>query len=262
MRISIITICFNNERDIRPTLESVVRQTYTDIEYIIKDGGSTDSSLEIAREFQEKYSDRFAGGIRIVSSKDKGIYDALNQGIEAATGDVVGFIHAGDRLYDENVVAKIAAAFEPDDCDIVYGGSKIVSDDGAVKMVHTPAPSGKFNMRLGYMPTHMGVYTRRSLFGKYGLYLTDFGSAADYEWVVRYFYMHRAEIRIKRMKEYVLWFSLGGVSSKSYKSKIHSNYRNMINGAWKVNGMRPFPGLPLLRGFWVLKQCVAARIRK
>ena len=129
MKISIITICFNNEKDIRATIESVVNQTYDDIEYIIKDGGSKDGTMAIVNEYKDRIS-------KIISCPDKGIYDAINQGIKAATGDVVGMIHAGDRLYNNHVIEKIAKFYMENDVDMTYANSVLMNVKGKVVRVH------------------------------------------------------------------------------------------------------------------------------
>jgi len=145
MKVSIITICYNNERDIRDTIESVIHQTYGDIEYIVKDGGSKDGTMSIVNEYRDKIS-------QIISCPDKGIYDAINQGIFATTGDVVGLIHAGDCLYDNNVIANLASSFMETGADIVYGSSKAVGENGGVVRVNI---GKKFQKRIlfnGYTP--------------------------------------------------------------------------------------------------------------
>src|SRR5690606_36017588 len=129
---SIITIAFNNEKDIEATIRSVTNQSYTDIEYIIVDGSSTDKTLEIAKQYSHQIS-------QIISEPDQGIYDAINKGIKASTGDVVGLIHAGDRLYDNLVIEKIANHFILHELDASYGHSVIVSrNDQPVRINKSP----------------------------------------------------------------------------------------------------------------------------
>ena len=121
MKVSIITISYNNEQDILTTIESVLNQTYKNIEYIIIDGASKDRTLEIVDEY--KY-----GITKIISEPDKGIYDAINKGVQAATGEIIGLIHAGDSLYDDLVIEKIANEFREDSgVHAVYGHSLIVN---------------------------------------------------------------------------------------------------------------------------------------
>ena len=131
MRISIITATFNSARTVRDTLESVLRQTYPDVELIVKDGGSTDATLDICRE----YEPRFEGRMRILSGPDQGIYDAMNQGIEAATGDVVGLLNSDDFYSADDILAVVAATLEETGCDAVYGDIHYVSDKDLTRPV-------------------------------------------------------------------------------------------------------------------------------
>src|SRR5690606_14412632 len=179
LKISIITIAFNNEKDIEATIRSVTNQSYTNIEYIIVDGASTDKTLEIVRQ----YSDRIS---QIISEPDKGIYDAINKGIKASTGDVVGLIHAGDRLYDNLVIEKIANHFILHDIDASYGHSMIVNKkDQAIRINKSPE-FNKNAFKWGWMPSHQSIYIRRNIFDKLGYYRLDLGGSGDYEFVLRY----------------------------------------------------------------------------
>jgi glycosyltransferase len=249
MNISIITICRNNERDIRPTLESVVNQTYSNIEYIIVDGASTDNTLSIVNEYQNKIA-------KIISEPDKGLYDAINKGIKAATGDIVGLIHAGDRLYDNEVIAKIARHFEENDIDISYGNSKIVNEKGLAVRINK-SPEYKRNIaRWGWMPSHQSIYAKRELFERYGYYNLDLHPSSDYEWFLRYFYFN--QLKIKRLDEYIICFSMGGTSTKSYTSRLRSSSKNQIKDCWIVNGKQPPKGIVYYKLIRKIKQFVLA----
>lgn len=232
LKISIITICFNNEQDIRATIESVVNQTYNDIEYIIKDGGSKDKTLEIVNEYKDKIT-------KIISVPDHGLYDAINQGIQTATGDVVGMIHAGDRLNNPEVVAKIASFFENNEVDVMYGNSEIVDENGVLRRVNISPEYKRKNIRNGWEPSHQSIYAKRSLFEKYGYYKQEIGPDADYEWIIRYFYKYGEEIKVKRLNEYIITFTLGGQSSSNYKKLIDKEHREMLKNCWRSNGLKP-----------------------
>jgi glycosyltransferase len=234
MKISIITICFNNETDIRPTLESVVNQTYSDIEYIIVDGASADNTLAIVNEFKRRIT-------KIISEPDKGLYDAINKGIKSATGNVVGLIHAGDKLYDNTVIAKIAKHFQDNDIDISYGHSKIVNKkDIAVRINKSPEYKRSL-VRWGWMPSHQSIYVKRELFDRYGYYNLDLHPISDYEWFLRYFYFN--QLKVKRIDSYIIKFSLGGISTRSYTDRLRSSYKNRIKDCWKINGENPPKGI-------------------
>jgi glycosyltransferase len=225
MTISIITICFNNEADIRPTLESVVNQTYLGIEYIIVDGSSTDNTLAIVNEYNDKIS-------KIISEPDKGLYDAINKGIRNATGDVVGLIHAGDRLYDNDVIAKIAKYFEKNEIDALYGHSKIVNNKNEVVRINKSPKFKKVLFKQGWFPSHQSFYAKRELFQKYGFYNLKYRIAADYELLLRLLYYN--DVKVSLLDEYIILFSLGGTSTKSLHN-IYSLNKECFQ-AWKDNG--------------------------
>lgn len=247
MKISIITICYNNAKDIRKTIESVISQTYSNIEYIVIDGASTDGTTQIVYEYSEHIS-------LIISEPDNGIYDALNKGIKKSTGDVVGFIHAGDMLCNNDIITKIALLFEENDVDISYGNSYNVNYKGIVVRKNPGLKHPyKWAIKLGWMPSHMSIYTKRSLFDKYGYYRLDIGYAADYEWFLRYFYKHGDELRFKLLNEYILYFSLGGVSSKGVLKKLGNRHKQMIEKCWRCNGLKPIPFLIYLRPIWIVR---------
>lgn len=263
MKISIITICFNNEKDIRATIESVLSQTYFNIEYIIKDGGSKDSTIGIANEYKEQFENIPGRTFKVISCQDKGIYDALNQGINAATGDVVGFIHAGDRLFEPTAIEKIAKFHSENEVDISYGNSQTIDENGnVVRCNHSPQKPYKLWMDLGWMPSHMSMYAKKYVYEKYGGYRSDMGVAGDYEWFLRTFYKHRKELKIKCLDTFVLYFSLGGASSKDGLNKIQSKQKEMLESCWAVNGLRPIPFLVYARLYWGARIIVRCKIDK
>ena len=232
MKISIITICYNNERDIRATLESVVNQSYKDIEYIVVDGASKDRSLDIINE----YKDRIA---KIVSEPDNGMYEALNKGFRLATGDVVGMIHAGDRLYNSHVIENIVRFFAENEVDMVYGNSLIVDKNDHPKRVNiSPNYTPKLAYK-GWMPSHQSIYCRKGVFDVVGYYRNDLGGGGDYEWFVRAFVKCGERLKIKGMNEFVIRFSLGGQSTKNYSAKLSKKHFEHVKRCWTLNGLKP-----------------------
>lgn len=243
MKISIITICFNNEKDIRATLESVVNQDYPNIEYIIKDGGSTDGTMLIVNEYRDKIT-------KVITCPDKGIYDAINQGIQSATGDVVGLIHSGDRLHDSHVISRIAKEFVESNADIVYGSSKAVKEEKVVR-VNIGKPFTKKIIRNGWVPPHMGIYVKNDCLKKYGLYRLDIGYAADYEWMIRYLYKHSDEMKIVGIKDFVVKFAMGGTSTNNMKVVVEKKQRDALRNSWAINGLTPPPFIVYRK--WLVK---------
>lgn len=229
LKISIITICFNNEEDIRPTLESVANQTYEDFEHIVVDGHSSDDTMEIVREY--------SGFIKkIISEPDRGMYDAINKGVKLATGDVVGLIHAGDRLFDREVISGIAEHFKTNDIDAMYGHSILVNKSDKPVRVNKSPKFRKSLFKAGWMPSHQSVYLKRELFEKLGYYREDFGGSGDYEFVLRYFYFN--DLKIKRLDRFILRFTIGGRSTSNYKKTLWKSQLRHIE-AWRLHDSEP-----------------------
>ena len=228
LKISIITICYNNADVIRRTVESVTGQDYPDIEYIVVDGKSTDGSLDIIRE----YEDRIA---TLVSEPDRNLYDAINKGMKLATGDVVGLIHAGDRLFNSHVAGKIADHFRQHEIDVMYGHSLLVNDRDVPIRVNKSPQYRRSLVRRGWMPSHQSIYIRRDLLERIGYYNLDLHPSSDYEFFLRYFYFNR--LRIKRLDEFILRFSMGGISTRNYLNNLRSQEQQMQG--WILNGEHP-----------------------
>lgn len=227
-RISIITIAFNNAADIEPTLQSVIEQDYPGIEYIVVDGASTDGTLDII----ERYRDHID---RMISEPDDGMYEAINKGIRMATGDIVGLIHAGDRLYSSDIIYRIADQFARQEIDAIYGHSVHVdSNDRVVRVNRSPAFS-RGAIRRGWMPSHQSIYMKKSVIERNGDYRTDLGPNADYEFFIRHFY--RYPIEVARIDAFIVRFALGGSSTTSYHRILH---RQKIHAdCWRLNDLSP-----------------------
>jgi glycosyltransferase len=241
-KISIITICFNNEKDIRATIESVINQTYYNIEYIVVDGASTDNSLKIIKEYENRIS-------KFISEPDNGMYDAINKGIKMASGTIIGLIHAGDSLYNTLVIEKIASHFIQNDIDISYGHSKIVNQKDKPVRINKSPEFNRSLIRLGWMPSHQSIYLRKKLFEKLGYYRTDLGGIGDYEWFIRYFYLN--DLQIKRLDEFIVKFSLGGRSTKNYSNKLKKSSKEITKDCWRLNDLNPPWGIVYKK--WIRK---------
>lgn len=224
MTVSIITAAYNSGKTIEDTIKSVLGQTYRDIEYIVKDGCSSDNTLEICR----KYEPLFNGRMRIISEKDDGIYDAMNKGIEVATGEVLGFINSDDFFTRNDIIEKVANKLSKEDLDGVYGDVHFVKPDNLEKSVRYY--SGKsFSprwMRFGFMPPHPSFYCKRVLFEKYGDFDTRYQVASDFDLLLRFLFINR--IKTKYINCCFVTMRTGGASTSGWKS-IKRGFRDRIN---------------------------------
>lgn len=230
MKVSIITIAYNSGATIEDTIKSVVAQDYPNIEYIIIDGASKDNTLEIV----ERYRDRIA---IVVSEKDKGIYDAMNKGVERATGDIIGILNSDDHYYDHTVISEVVHKFQTEHCDGLYADLIYVDRDNPDKVIRywksgNYAP-GKF--LWGWMPPHPTFFVKREIYEKYGLYSTDLRSAADYEFMLRV--IHRHKITLSYMPRILTRMRVGGMSNVSLKNRWRANMED--RRAWRMNGIKP-----------------------
>jgi len=234
MKISIVTAVYNRSATIADAIESVVAQTYPDIEYITVDGLSNDGTEEVISQFSDSIS------IQIRES-DNGIYDALNKGIEAATGDVVGFLHADDMFASDHATQWIADAFADDAYDAVFGYLIYVDGKDPSKIVRywTTNRYSRSRFRRGWMPPHPTVYVRKEIYDKLGMYRTDLGSSADYECMIRLMYKHK--IRVGYVPKIIIKMRTGGQSNASLMNRVLANRDD--RRAWIENDFRPPLGL-------------------
>jgi len=236
MKISIITICLNKKNEIKETIESVLSQTYSDIEYILIDGGSTDGSLEIINSYANKID-------HVISGPDNGIYSAINKGLKLSTGSVIGLLHAGDLFYDNNVLTLIQKSFKDHESDLIYGHSVVFRKMRDKLVRKNISPPYKENlMRRGWFPSHQSIYFKANVFDKCGFYHEGFKIAGDYEFLLRV--LHVFKLRATMVDVFVVRFHLGGASSENLISLFKSNYE--CYKAWKMNDLSlPFYSLPL-----------------
>lgn len=210
LKLSLVTVVYNAQDTIGQCIESVIRQNYHNLEYIIVDGGSTDNTLQIINQYRSRIN-------ILISEPDKGIYDAMNKGIKLASGQIVGTLNADDHFVDHEVLLSVAKAFEQQDIDAVYGDLDIINQHHQVirKWRSGQCKSSSFN--LGFMPPHPTFYCRRNLFEKFGFYSLEYGSAADYELMLRFIHLHK--IRSVYLKKVMVKMRDGGVSSKNLKNR-------------------------------------------
>ena len=216
MKISVVTVVYNNAATIKDCINSVLAQDYPDVEYIIIDGGSTDGTVEIVKGYEDKI-DKF------ISEKDKGLYDAMNKGIKIATGDVVGTLNSDDFFYDSHVLTNIANAFTDEDTDAVIGDIVFIKDDAEQKVLRKYSSAKWLPRRFawGYMPAHPSFFAKKSLFDGLGYYKTDYRIASDYELLIRFLFVNR--INWKYLPLTTTKMRLGGASTQGIKSILILN---------------------------------------
>ena len=234
MKISIITATWNSEETIEDTLRSLNTQDYPNIEHIIVDGGSTDATLDFVR----RHGDRVD---LIISEKDNGIYDALNKGIDAATGDVIGFLHSDDLYANQKVLSRIAHEFSNDATDATYGDLDYVLQANINKIVRSWVSGGfdRSKMKNGWMPPHPTFYMRREHYVDLGGFNLKYIISADYDSMLRYLWKNK--LNPSYIPEVLIKMRLGGKSNNSFSNilkKTTEDKKVMVE-----NGIGPFRGL-------------------
>ena len=235
MKISLITVTYNSSKTLLDTLQSVLNQTYSDIEYIIVDGASKDNTVSIIKEYEPK----FEGRMKWISEPDKGLYDAMNKGIRMATGDVVGILNSDDLFMDNNVLADIAHAFD-DHTDAIFGNLYFVNQEDVNQIVRVWKGSPYKSFKSGWHPAHPTFYVRRSVYEKYGVFDTTFNVSADFELMLRLIEKHG--IRTKYLDRYMVRMRMGGESTGSIKNIIRGNkniFRAFKKNEIKVSSLYP-----------------------
>lgn len=229
--ISIITATYNAAETIRDCLDCLKEQT-TAVEHILIDGVSDDTTLSIVNEYTTCLT-------HIISEPDQGIYDAMNKGLEIASGDIVGILNADDFYPANDTLAKVTQVFDDPKVDACYGDLLYVDCANSDKIVRNWR-SGSFSpgkFYWGWMPPHPTFFVRRSVYRKHGLFNTDLGSAADYEIMLRF--LVKYGIQAAYIPEVLVKMRTGGVSNASVKNRLAANI--MDRKAWEVNGLKPYP---------------------
>lgn len=209
-KVSVVTTTYNDIENLKRILVEVKKQTYPNIEHIIVDGGSTDGTVDLLKELEEKEP----GRISWMSEKDNGIYDAINKGICMATGDIVGCCF--DRYADEGVLMRMVEIMEKEGTDGVHGDLCYMDGDRIVRKWH----QGQGVIRSGWMPGHPTLYLKKEVYDKFGLYRTDYRISGDYEFMVRILY--RKEVTLSYLPEILIYMSHGGTSTNSLGAYVES----------------------------------------
>ena len=226
MKISLITVSYNAEKTIEKTIQSVLSQTYVNIEYIIIDGMSKDNTLEIINRYRHKIS-------TLVSEKDQGMYDALNKGISMATGDIVGILNADDVFASNNIISEVGNFFKKSDVEAVIADVAFINKGGNIMRYYSSMYWNPDKFVWGFMPPHPSFYCKRELFSTLGYYRSDFQIAADYELLIRF--INKNRIKYTYLPLLMVLMNTGGKSTNGIKSNIVINKE--IKYACELNGL-------------------------
>ncbi|MDT0642495.1 glycosyltransferase family 2 protein [Zunongwangia sp. F363] len=252
MKVSLITVVYNNVDCIKDCIQSVLSQTYADIEYIVIDGGSTDGTQSIIDPFLKDIA-------YYVSEKDNGLYDALNKGIKKSTGDIIGILNSDDFLYKTDTIEKIVDNFRSSGADLLYGKGIFVDQKNIfdVKRIYPSDPFRKNYLFFGWIPLHPTIYVRREIYEKYGLYDQHYNIASDYEISLRWF--KNDKIKKYYLDQWIVKMRLGGKSTTMRLQKQKSledmeiikkhNLMGLFTLFFKVGRKIPHYLIPQIRGF-------------
>lgn len=212
-KLSVITIVYNNVKDIERTMLSVLNQTYKNIEYIVIDGASTDGTLNIIKNYKNRLA-------KLISEKDKGIYDAMNKGLALATGDYVLFMNSGDEIYEIHTVAKVFATAP--NADIYYGETEMYDENwNSLGRRRHEAPE-TFNWRsfkYGMSISHQAIYIKRSLAEPYDL---KYKYSADIDWIIK---IAKKASNIVNTHLYVARYLVGGMSKQKHRESLKERFK-------------------------------------
>jgi glycosyltransferase involved in cell wall biosynthesis len=228
-KVSIITVCYNSEKTIRDTIESVLSQDYQWIEYIIIDGGSSDNTLNIIREYRVKIA-------KIFSEPDDGIYDAMNKGLRFSSGDIVGILNSDDYYENSSVISDVVHHFGSNpNVGLIFGDVVFVDpvDTDNITRFYGSKAFRSWKLRFGWMPPHPATFIKKTSYEKVGNYAVDYKISADYELFVRMLMVHK--LNFSRINQVLVRMRAGGVSTSGFKSKIVLN--SEIVKACKSNGI-------------------------
>ncbi|SDB65116.1 glycosyltransferase [Flavobacteriaceae bacterium MAR_2010_188] len=214
MKVSIITATFNSQASLKTCIESVNLQDYENLQHVFIDGNSTDNTLNIIRENSKRNN-------LIISEDDKGIYDALNKGVIASAGDIIGYVHSDDILAHKSIISDIVTMFKNENIDGVYGDLKYVSKNEPKKVIRY-WQSREYHPKLilqGWMPPHPTLYLRRSVYDKFGLFNLRYKISADYDFVIRI--MKDKNLKFGYLPKVICDMRVGGASNRSVNNIIN-----------------------------------------
>lgn len=225
MKISIITPTYNSGKTLRDTLESVLKQTYTNYEHIIVDGASKDDTIQIIKENKEKYK----GKLKYISEKDSGIYDAMNKGIKIASGDIIGFLNSDDIYANEKVLEKIVNKFKETNCDGTYA-NLVFMDEETMAIPKRIWKEKRGKVENGWHPAHPTLYLKKQVYDKIGMFNLKYKIAADFDFMIRM--LLDKQIKLEYIDEYLVYMRIGGTSTdgiKGYKKNLKESHQVLVD---------------------------------
>lgn len=251
MKISIITATYNSEKTLKDTLESVLKQTYTDYEHIIIDGLSKDKTMQIVKEYEKKYK----GKLKYISEKDSGLYDAMNKGIQMATGDIIGILNSDDIYANEYVLETIVTKFKETNCEGTFGNLIFMDEEtmNIPKRIWREKP-GK--IEKGWHPAHPTLYLKKEVYNKIGIFNLKYKIVADYDFMLRM--LKNKDIILEYIDEYLVYMRIGGTSTdgiKGYKKNLKEAHQVLI-----ANNIKHPYLVDFYRIIKTLKQMVLSKI--
>ncbi|MBE1300488.1 MAG: glycosyltransferase [Alteromonadaceae bacterium] len=228
MKLSILTVCLNSEATIGDTIQSVLKQTYKDYEFIIFDGGSSDRTVEIIRSYGNR--------VRLIEGRDKGIFDAMNQAISKASGDVIGILNSDDLYVHDSVLSKVVNTFISKNVDSVYGDLFYVKRNNINKILRTwrSGQYNKYRFQNGWAPPHPTFFVKRSIYKKFGVFDTSFDISGDYELMLRFLFKNN--ISSCYIPDFLVKMRTGGNSSGNLIGRLKSFRED--ERAWHINGLK------------------------
>lgn len=216
LKVSIITATYNRASTIIRALESIKNQNYYNIQIIVIDGASSDNTISLVQK-------QLGDGDILISEPDDGIYDALNKGLDKATGEIIAFLHSDDFYFNDEVISRVVDQFYDEDTDVVYGDVSFFSEFAIdkTKRVYRSDNLSEKNLAWGKMPAHPAMFVRRRVYDSIGRFKTDFEIAADYEFLCRM-------VKIPNLKTFYLpsilvRMQIGGVSTSSFRNTVKLN---------------------------------------
>lgn len=228
MKITIVTVCYNAERTIAETLESVAMQSHHDVENIVIDGASKDGTLKIV--------ERYAGTLaHVLSEPDRGVYDAMNKGLALASGDVIGFLNADDLYASKDVLSRVVSIMEREGLDALFGDVEFFKPKDPTRTVrrYRSARFSPDQIALGWMPAHPALFLRRRVYERYGPFRTDYRIAGDFEYCARIF--HSNTLVYRSLPETLVRMRTGGISTSGWRNTVLLN-REVLR-ACRENGI-------------------------